>query len=226
MILYDYTTFDKKYIQYKDTKDYKGGKFVEIRYQKRPFYLQTPSLITPFGINRDFNHISLSFTDRDIDPRIEDYCRLILTIDDTIVQKLKKKGIVDDQSFRHSIKYHPIYAPMMDLKIKNMEALVFDENRQLVDSNYLEIDSYVMAIIQLVGIWINEDRYGCLWNVLQMKVCKQFEFEKCSIIEYPLVAPPPVIDLETNKKSITPNVSESKGKILKTTYQTPSLEDE
>jgi len=48
--------------------------------------------------------------------------------------------------------------------------LAFDNNSKPISLDYLKAKSYLKLLISPVKIWINKDKYGVLWEVLQIKL--------------------------------------------------------
>lgn len=158
-----YHLFIQKPLKYSD-----NFTFIPLRFKKDKNFikciLQTPLLFTPYGICKTQNNkniIDISFQNIDNDKSQHVFHKNLKYIYDTVYEKYKYDYIVND--FLKKTDFNDC----LRLKINDTTKL-FDESK----NNIEKIDNYSYGnfIIELDGLWINEDNIWFQWNLLQAKI--------------------------------------------------------
>ena len=161
--LKSYPLFIQKPLKYSDKFT-----FIPIRLRKNKIYqkciLQTPLLFTPYGIKKTQNDkdiIDISFQNIENDKSQHLFHGNLKYIYDTVYEKYKYDYIVND--FLKNTNFNDC----LRLKI-NDNTSIFDESKRTIEKidNY----SYGNFIIELEGLWLNEDNIWFQWNLLQAKI--------------------------------------------------------
>lgn len=159
-----YHLFVQKPLKYSDKFT-----FIPLRFKKEKEYLkcilQTPLLFTPYGICKTQNNkniIDISFQNIDNDKSQRVFHKNLKYIYDTVYEKYKYDYIVND--FLKRTDFNDI----LRLKINDNTTKLFDESKNIIDK--IENYSYGNFIIELEGLWLNEDNIWFQWNLLQAKI--------------------------------------------------------
>lgn len=161
--LKSYPFFIQKPLKYSDKFT-----FIPIKCMKDKIYqkciLQTPLLFTPYGIKKtqkDKDIIDITFQNIENDKSQRIFRENLKYIYDNVYEKYKYDYIVND------------FLKMTDfndcLRLKlNSNTTIFDEYKNIIEviDNY----SYGHFIIELEGLWLNEDNIWFQWNLLQAKI--------------------------------------------------------
>lgn len=193
MIILDYRTFEPKLLEKKLPVIFKGGSFIEVRYNKRPFYIQTPCLYTQYGISYNFNTITTSLKDIDIDHRIKEFKDMIEKIESQIIKLSPVISATHEfrKSIRHISSLHRKndLCDYMDFKLigdftKNQEkrTVFFDKDAKEITHTKIDKNLFMTAIVEMAGIWISETHFGCRWIAHQIQFTDYFDFEELMIL--------------------------------------------
>lgn len=158
-----YDLFIQKPLKYSDKFT-----FVPLRLKKEKDFikciLQTPLLFTPYGIcktQKDKNIIDISFQNIENDKSQRIFHKHLKYIYDSVYEKYKYDYIVND--FLKSTDFNDC------LRLKmNSNTKLFDEYKNNIEK--IENYSYGNFIIELEGLWLNEDNIWFQWNLLQAKI--------------------------------------------------------
>ena len=158
-----YHLFIQKPLKYSDKFT-----FIPLRLKKEKEFikciLQTPLLFTPYGICKtqsDKNIIDISFQNIENDKSQRLFHKNLKYIYDTVYEKYKYDYIVND--FLKSTDFNDC------LRLKmNSNTKIFDESKNIIEK--IENYSYGNFIIELEGLWLNEDNIWFQWNLLQAKI--------------------------------------------------------
>lgn len=185
-------------------KPVKGNGFYSIRvtYNKEspePIFLQTPKIMLTSNI------VDTKFVDMNL--AHEDYKNTIQLIDDTLISLLKKnkdewfvgKGLTDqfiDTGYLPSLKRNG------DWRLNVAEDLVvYDDNKNVYNTNSLMIGDTMRCIVQLSGLWFTNTRWGVSWKVIQLKKTKKKEIrneymfpDEADTDTHDVIEPPPGMD--------------------------------
>ena len=161
-----------------------GCKFynIPIKYLDDSLIIQTPILFMPFGKYKYGNkyYIDASFLNDNIDSEMVEFKEIINKINRKVIGYIEKKNKL---IFIDSIKKsNEIYADRIKLNY-NDNILIFDDKKGLVEHDYLKSKTYVKFLISPTQIWINDKKYGIIWQILQGKVYPQTILNKYSFIE-------------------------------------------
>ena len=158
-----YHLFIKKPLKYSDKFT-----FIPITLKKDKDFIkcifQTPLLFTPYGIcktQKDKNIIDISFQNIENDKSQRIFHKHLKYIYDSVYEKYKYDYIVND--FLKSTDFNDC----LRLKI-NSNTKIFDESKNIIEK--IENYSYGNFIIELEGLWLNEDNIWFQWNLLQAKI--------------------------------------------------------
>ena len=174
--LKSYHLFIQKPLKYSDKFT-----FIPLRLKKEKDFikciLQTPLLFTPYGIcktQKDKNIIDISFQNIENDKSQHLFHKNLKYIYDTVYEKYKYDYIVND--FLKSTDFNDC----LRLKINN-NTKIFDESKNIIQKidNY----SYGNFIIELEGIWLNEDNIWFQWNLLQARIKLQTHLTEYSFVD-------------------------------------------
>ena len=142
--------------------------FVPLRLQKDNNYLkcifQTPLLFTPYGIQQTPNNksiIDISFQNMENDKSQKVFYKNLKHIYDCVYHKYKYDYIVND--FLKNTDFNEC----LRLKLTSNTSL-FNESKAPIE----KIDKYTYGtfIIELEGVWLNDDNIWFQWNLLQGKI--------------------------------------------------------
>jgi len=165
-----------------------------VNYNGRRLVVQTPPMRCPFGMNRwaeeDKNEkfsVDLSFGASAGEAKFRE-------MTETMDQLLVHKAMEYNQNWLRSPKNNEdavgaMYTPMVKLSKKDPSAYppnfkvkvpykdgnfrcgVFNSKQERLNLNDVDIRGATVAVImQCVGVWIVAGKFGCTWNVLQMRV--------------------------------------------------------
>ena len=174
--LKSYDLFIKKSLKYSDKFT-----FIPIRLKKDKIFnkciFQTPLLFTPYGIQKTQNNrniIDISFQNIDNDKNQSIFHNNLKYIYDCVYNKYKYNYIVNE--FLKKTDFNDC----LRLKISEMTK-IFDESKNSIE----KIDKYTYGnfIIELDGLWINEDNIWFQWNLLQAKVKLPTHLSEYSFID-------------------------------------------
>ena len=172
---------------------------------KKDFILQTPIMITPFGISEfgSNKYIDLSFINMNEDDEIRYLYNKIKEINGHILKHMRYKHKCYKRNFINSIKQSSgIYPERIRLSI-NSQLKIYDKYNQLIDLDSIKSRTLTKALIHVSHIWLNNNKFGIFWNIVQLKtygklVLEEFQFldEDCSqyTIKIPninTIPPPP-----------------------------------
>ena len=142
--------------------------FIPIRLKKDKDFIkcifQTPLLFTPYGIKKtqnDKNIIDISFQNIENDKSQLNFHKNLEYIYNTVYNKYKYDYIVNN-FFKNTD-----FNDCLRLKI-NDNTKIFDESKNIIER--IENYSYGNFIIELEGLWLNEENIWFQWNLLQAKV--------------------------------------------------------
>lgn len=189
--MYNYKDYKNERIYfYKPQFFFKNYKKINVKYKKNnKVIIQTPKMKIPFNLTD--KKLCISFNKNDY------FYNFIKYFDETIKKliQLKKKSW-----FYNKLEYKPILSNYKDtdymtinLPYKNEQYLfnVFDENLSKINVDSLNKNDEIILIIQLEYLWLNNNKIGCHWNVLQIKKYNTLDFNKCLIVDTPPPPPPP-----------------------------------
>lgn len=161
--LKSYPLFIQKPLKYSDKFT-----FIPLRLKKDKIYqkciLQTPLLFTPYGICKtqsDKDIIDITFQNIENDKSQRVFHGNLKYIYDTVYEKYKYDYIVNDFLKRTD------FNDCLRLKISD-NTTIFDESKNIIEK--IENYSYGNFIIELEGLWLNEDNIWFQWNLLQAKI--------------------------------------------------------
>jgi hypothetical protein len=122
-------------------------------------YVQTPVLLSPFGIN-NYNNLDVSLIDTN-----SSFYQLIVTLNTIVTKKYSTMNFIS------SIKHDNFYPDRLRLNLSERAAIkVYDESRKLVSMDHLKPRTYAKYIVSPRSIWIKNNRVGVNWNVCQIKL--------------------------------------------------------
>jgi len=238
-IFKDYDTIFPDKLQLKTPKAFSGGYFIEIKIKKKPIYILTPKLKTPFGLNPYGNGISVTFTDSDLDPKIAEFQHLIEKLDTffhnnchLISDKLASYCTPDTFIYTTSLKRDEQgFPPLMVLKTQKNnfhETSAYDQYKQKIPLENIKENSFLTSIIELSGIWIRNNgniwNYGLQWNLIQLRIDPPMILEPFAILDDPPPPPPPPpppLPTMTPRKSIASIINENRKVLGKKPLQIP-----
>lgn len=174
---------------YKPEYFFKDYKKINIKCNKNEkVIIQTPKMKIPFNLLE--KNICILFDEKTIH-----FYNFIKYLDDIILKliNIKKNIWFKNLEYKPSIlEYKQKKFMSLNLQKKNNEYIfdVYDEQHSKISIKSLEKDNEIILIIQLDYLWLNNDKIGCHWNVLQIKKYNSLNFNKCLIIDDIPKAPP------------------------------------
>ena len=196
-------------ITYKPPMDFNnGGRVVHMNFADGPIILQTANMFCPFGLKdweKKQNYtLDLSFKGRESDPKVKAFFDKINELDEKLISDCVANGVtwlkkpisskeVASIVYTKQIRYtkdktgavDERFPPTFKVKVpfKDGEFIpdVYDSSRNLIDLNDVETKgSTIVAIIQCMGLWVADGKFGCSWKIMQMRIVppvgKKFAF--------------------------------------------------
>ena len=146
---------------------------IPIKYINDSLIIQTPILNMPFGKYSygSKSYIDASFINDVVDKEMCIFKETIQKINNLVINNISKnyKKIKFIDSIKKS---NEVYADRLRLNIQE-NILIFNEKKVLINHEYLKAKSYVKFLISPSHIWLNEEKYGITWIILQAKVYPQ-----------------------------------------------------
>lgn len=149
--------------------------------------LTTPCLYVPFGIstyknNSDMKSLTVSLSP--LDKKRKPFLDFLKKLDKMIENKIKNKlDNGDNFTYKTMIEKHstgkwPLRIKLNLPKVKNNNNIeefaftIYNAKREPVNIDSIKAGSRVAIIIELIDIWISEDKheFGCNWDVIQIKL--------------------------------------------------------
>lgn len=181
-LFFNYNQFQNVTIQAKTpTKSNDGYVFVPLRYKNNEIFIKTPKIIVPFGLNTfeknnmTYHSYSLSFTDSDIDPKIQKFLTFVKNVDKYVQHVYFQRYGKHDNTceFKSSLKDYN-GTPLFCVKINDKISELYDETNTLCDITKISQQCSVISLVSLSGIWINQNEYGVCWKLYQAKIYPPF----------------------------------------------------
>jgi hypothetical protein len=155
-----------------------------IKYLGDNIVIQTPILYLPFGVYKYGNksYLDASFLNVCVDKEMACYKKLINDLNNKVIQFISKK-YEDQINFIDSIKKSTeIYPDRMRFNLQE-DILVFSEKKKLLDFEYLKAKSYTKFLVTPENIWVNDEKFGITWQILQIKIYPQTILNTYSFID-------------------------------------------
>ena len=146
---------------------------MNIKYINDALIIQTPILNMPFGKYSygTKSYIDASFINDVVDKEMCIFKETIQKINKLVINNISKNN--KKIKFIDSIKKsNEVYADRLRLNIQD-NILIFNEKKELINHDYLKAKSYIKFLISPSHIWLNEEKYGITWVILQAKVYPQ-----------------------------------------------------
>ena len=122
-------------------------------------YIQTPVLISPFGI-KTYNNLDVSLIDNN-----STFYQLIIALNKLVTKKYSTMDFIS------STKPDSFYPDRLRLNISERAYIkVYDESQKLVSMDHLKPRTYAKYIVSPRSIWIKNNRVGINWNICQIKL--------------------------------------------------------
>ena len=154
-----------------------------IKYLANDLIIQTPIIFIPFGLSMYNNktYLDISFININNDKEMTTFKSTIDKINACVKSKIHKKN--KKLKFTNSIKKSSnLYPDRFRLCIKD-DILVFNENKKLIQFDYIQPKMYVKVLIHPECIWCNEETFGITWNVVQLKLYNKLILNTYSFID-------------------------------------------
>lgn len=145
--------------------------FNETLFSYSNMIIQSPIMFIPFSLSKfnEFNnYIDISFVNKDKDNDIKLFLDFINQINKYFKNKKKYKKLQFRSSLKEQIDIFPERL-RLNFNTKN-NIMIFDEDKHNIDISYLKPKSYGKFLIQLSSIWIRNNEYGLIWNIVQVKL--------------------------------------------------------
>ena len=157
-----------------------GGKCVYINYENNSLIVQTPEMNAPNGLNADGRcKYSLGFS---LNETSANYFKHFLEIiDKSIVEFFKNQQIFSNLSTYIPNVSNNLFHVNIPHENDKIACGVFNSQRKEITNPNLEQlitpDTQIQTLIQLIGVWIFEEKFGCSWKIIQMKLRKPRKLE-------------------------------------------------
>ena len=151
-----------------------------ISYMTRNLILQTPIVYIPYSTYKVGNKITFDFyfLNLEVDRDMEYLKNLIEKINSMTIDKIKsstyKKHVFSKKDFISNIKEQK--GSCMNEKPDKMRVtlydniMAFDEHSNPISLDYLKYKTYLKLLISPTKIWINNNKFGVFWEVMQVKI--------------------------------------------------------
>lgn len=160
-------------------------------------WIKTPKLKIFNNINPAFfngnKNVTVSVLLSSHDPVTKKLYYFIKKLERKLFALIKDSFDVQNIKMKSSISSSPDYPPTFKLRLPynkiNDNTVDFDFHiynwlNKRININSLHSGSFISSFIELSEIWINQDKFGFNWNVLQMKLYPQFDFSVCLFDDY------------------------------------------
>ncbi len=179
--------------------------------KRKDFIIQTPILLCMFGLSSFGNnkYLDLSFVNIDNDEKIRDMRDCINKINKHVLKHMRYKHKKYKSQFINSLKpNNGIYHERLRSSISD-DILIFDKYNNKTTLDSIKSRTLVKALINVSHVWINNDKFGLYYNIVQLKtygklILNDYQFidddsDKPYVLEIPelnataniLNAPPP-----------------------------------
>jgi hypothetical protein len=184
-------------ITYKSPKmSQMGMKTVALSYNGSPLFIQTPRMLS-FGINKSIyqeafpsDSITFSFLNIENDQHLERFHKFLLNLDEWCLEETRKnswewlsvkslEGEDLTENYYSLIKNSSNgYPDYFKIKLRNgvngYTTSFFDINKEIIPSDIIETKftkgSFVRGLLQCVGLWFREGKFGLTWKLIQLLV--------------------------------------------------------
>ncbi len=197
------TTFNASNLTISDAKKLDNGSSQAwINYSGKKLRVQAPRMPVPMDAS-DYKEngkfkVNLSFRDRNSNPKVEAYFKMLEAIDEYIIDTacknsgpwFKKPGMSRDlvvDRFTPSIRYAKDkegnlkdYPPTQPVALKKnyktgaFDAELYDKEKRLIEGktpvDVLKRGSEITPILECTGIWITDKGFGATWKLFQGRV--------------------------------------------------------
>lgn len=169
------------------------NKGIDTPFQKIWLRLPKVKIITPVmaNIEQIKKAISISVAFIPHTNETKKLCRFIEALEKKI-QEVVTDHMDKKLSFRSALRSENGLCSSLTLQmpfIKTNDNLVeftfhlYNHRNKRINIKSIESGSCISAFMELSEVWIDDHKFGCNWNILQMKTYPQFEFAKCLFID-------------------------------------------
>jgi hypothetical protein len=174
--------FDPTQLKFSKTKQSSGRRFINVFYDKQSLGIKLPQLRLPFNteLNR-WNQLEISMSLDD-----PEMIKKISSIDEAI-----KKFSQELRWFTGNVEYCPMlkqcssgkYSPTIKMKIPVKDSVIQTSFFDLANSKesinvesindvpkLLQKNTKIKSVIECVGVWIIEGRFGLSWKAVQVGI--------------------------------------------------------
>lgn len=176
----------------------KSGRAVKLVYEKESFQMHTIKLYTPFGVksvNKEWSNITEYYIDCSLNQSDSEVAVEFRQQVEVLDQKIKNLVTDNTELFKgqntDSVVYNPIlrengtYPKLMRLQLPrdkngNFTFFAFDENKGKIKiteaniENVLSKGTVFRGIVECQKVWLYNGKVGTIWNLVQLKMCKEF----------------------------------------------------
>ena len=162
-----------------------------IAYHTRKLIIQTPIVYIPYSTYKIDNKITFDFyfLNLDVDRDMEDLKLFVEGIDKKAIQKinLDKSKQAKNREFISNIKKSR--SSCMSEKPDKMRVslydniLAFNETGKSISLDFLRYKTYLKLLMSPTKIWLNGNKYGIFWEVLQVKIYPKTILNKYMFID-------------------------------------------
>lgn len=151
-----------------------------ISYMTRNLIIQTPIVYIPYSTYKIGNKITFDFffLNLDVDKDMDDLKMLIENVNKLAIDKVKsfkyKRHKLTKKDFISNIKTNN--GSCINEKPDKMRVtlydniMAFDEQSNPISLDYLKYKTYLKLLLSPTKIWINNNKFGVFWEVLQVKI--------------------------------------------------------
>lgn len=138
--------------------------YIPLKYLNDTCFIQTPILFIPFSKSK-YNQLDVSLWNIDTDTEMSKFYSLISELSKLVARKYNK------YKFVNPIKPKVLIFPeRLKLNIANEKFIkLYNEHNIEIAFNTIQPKTYAKFIICPNNIWINNDKIGITWNIIQIK---------------------------------------------------------
>ncbi|ARF12123.1 hypothetical protein Klosneuvirus_3_258 [Klosneuvirus KNV1] len=166
--------------------------------------------------NNDHEYCLITLALNDHDPQIKKFHELIKNIESYLSEKINSDELLTMRSCLKEDE-NSINTITFSIPIKNQIG-IYDTTHKQTSLEQINHNDYLIMYLELNTVWENTEKYGMNWQILQMKVYPEFNFNAClfddpiissddthkSIPKPPQLSIPPSPSIHNNKQLPTP----------------------
>ena len=149
-----------------------------IAYHTKKLIIQTPIVYIPYSTYKIENKITFDFyfLNLDVDRDMEDLKLFVEGVDKKAIQKINLDKSKQNRSKEFISNIKRSKSSCMSEKPDKMRVslydniLAFNETGKAISLDFLRYKTYLKLLMSPTKIWLNGNKYGIFWEVLQVKI--------------------------------------------------------